>query len=562
MDTKMANANSNSSQPFFNNYTKALPGIPKIPLPLPGRKSSEYAYTLSRYAGIKINEHSDNAIDLDKASVDFATVFMSSPDQLNRKPDDNLSASHSNIFRQLNEGKSLAMIKADLEKRIKKIKTDLKYVNVIKSAEQSNGDDVNENASVEDLKNRFTTLEKEIAVIKNQRANAEREKTDAENSDADYKDNVSDDDRDIGQTKTVKPLKPNTTKPVKAMTKVTKKQSPTTVKTSDKSGVDGPKKTNQGAKTVAVGPMKETPPAKTAAVAGSNKIPAATKPKTGNTFQPSSPEMVGPPYNPEAEPDEEYPPDEFPVDNSGSTVTIPGIKIPARAIGKGLKRGFKGIKGTIKRNKKEKTNDQKRDKPEEKVKKEEKNPAASGTRAPATKKVPARPPGTVKTSVKVSSATGPKKGPSVTSKKTATKNVPAKPPGKVTKKTTGAKKGTVTKVPGSKVTNTKPKLPSTTAKKGTITKAPGSKVTNTKPKLPSTTAKKGTVTKAPGSKVIKTKPKLPSTKQPKGTKKTKTKSPKKPKVTKQKTTKSPKKSNVKKPKKAKDKKPKKEKKKK
>ena len=45
----MANTTSNSARPIFQNYTKANPSIPEIPIPLPGSKSAKYEHTRSRY---------------------------------------------------------------------------------------------------------------------------------------------------------------------------------------------------------------------------------------------------------------------------------------------------------------------------------------------------------------------------------------------------------------------------------------------------------------------------------------------------------------------------------
>lgn len=45
----MANTTSNPARPIFQNYTKANPGIPEVPVPLPGSKSSKYKHTPSRH---------------------------------------------------------------------------------------------------------------------------------------------------------------------------------------------------------------------------------------------------------------------------------------------------------------------------------------------------------------------------------------------------------------------------------------------------------------------------------------------------------------------------------
>jgi len=269
------------------------------PLPLPGRKSSEYDHTPSRYAGVKIEEHLiDDHTEHENKSDFTHTLYMSSIDQgqaeagvpltyesdedsddeeageddvnddskpsktpvrtrtdeykgvkptksstksfkiekphkenpivmvVNKppksthKPNEVISVSDSNIFKQLNDGKSLASIKANLEKELKRLKQDLKIINLLFAAEQSNTDE----ASVQDLTKRFVALEKEMALVKKQIAakvatDKDREpnnsdadaEADNEESNAGNKSGKPDDD-DAAEDDEDEPVKPVTTK--------------------------------------------------------------------------------------------------------------------------------------------------------------------------------------------------------------------------------------------------------------------------------------------------------------------------------------------------------------
>ena len=361
---EMAYSTLNSSQPRFNNYTRANCGIPMTPLPLPGRKSSEYDHTSSRYAGTKTEEHLFDD-DTEKTSDSSRTLFMSSIDQgqaeaeipltyesddddsddedageddvnddskpsktpvrtrtdeykgvkpkkastkrlkiekprkenpivmvvknppkLTHKPNEGLSVSDSNIFKQLNDGKSLASIKANLEKELKRLQQDLKIINLLFSAEQSNTDDTNE-ASVQDLKKRFVALENEMALIKKQTAakDATDKDREANNSDADEADNEESnagnksgkpDDDDAADDDQEEPVKPVTTKtnsgkvPVKTKAGSAPKKGPAqTIKTGPvKTNKKGPAATNKG---------PAATPQKGPAVAKKGSAPATTK---------------------------------------------------------------------------------------------------------------------------------------------------------------------------------------------------------------------------------------------------------------------------------------------
>ena len=310
---EMAYSTLNSSQPRFNNYTRANCGIPMTPLPLPGRKSSEYDHTPSRYAGIKIEEHLiDDHTEHEYAS-NFAPLLMSSTDQeateariplstdveirlkikkasnenLNivddnppkstQKPNEVISVSDSNIFKQLADGQSLASIKAKVEKELKRIKQDLKIINLLFAAEQSNTDE----ASVQDLTKRFIALEKEMALIKKRIAaksatdnDREANNTDADNeeSNAGNKSGKPDDD-DAEEDDEDEPVKPVTTKtnsgkvPVKAGSAPKKVPAQTSKK--------GPAATKKGpAATTKKGPVATT---KKGPAPTTKKGPAPTK---------------------------------------------------------------------------------------------------------------------------------------------------------------------------------------------------------------------------------------------------------------------------------------------
>ena len=132
----MAKANSKPSRPRYNNFTKANPGIPTIPPPLPGQKNPKYDHTKSRFRGKKIDERTLNDPDLENGTTQSASIFMSSTDK--------------------------TATKEETKRAEKKTKTKI----ASKSNSDNETDDDDENVSVQDLKQRIAELEKEMTVFK------------------------------------------------------------------------------------------------------------------------------------------------------------------------------------------------------------------------------------------------------------------------------------------------------------------------------------------------------------------------------------------------------------